>query len=268
MPSLLEQLPNEIVLHILQYLELHNLFESFSDLNCRFDQLLSVLILSVNINHTLSKASFDDYCRNIIPKYLTQIVSLKMSDRYGRLTQFHKLFQLDIFINIRSLILQDPTHDNLKLIMETLSKLIHIEQLEIASFGPDKLDLNSSSKTITEAIFNKKMTLKRVTLLFYSTILLDETTIQTCSIEYLNIYGCYIDEFVTLLKHLPKIKRLCVHISRRYNSDDTVNYEIYQNIGQYVPNLTHVEIDVSFIEFDKTEHLLKSIPQIKILTFS
>ncbi|CAF4578681.1 unnamed protein product, partial [Didymodactylos carnosus] len=136
MPSLLEQLPNEIVLDILQYLESLDLFESFNDLNWRFNQLLSVLMLSVRINDTLSKHLFDDYCINVIPKCLTQIVSLKISDRYGRLTQFHKLFQLDMFMNIRSLILQDPTHDNLKLIMKKLSKLIHIEQLEIASFGP------------------------------------------------------------------------------------------------------------------------------------
>ncbi|CAF1476789.1 unnamed protein product [Didymodactylos carnosus] len=268
MPSLLEQLPNEIVLDILQYLKSLDLFESFNDLNWRFNQLLSVLMLSVNISEALSKHLFDDYCINVIPKCLTQTVSLKISDRFGRLTQFHKLFQLDMFMNIRSLILQNPTHDNLKLIMKKLSKLIHIEQLQIASYGPNKLDLNSCSKTMTEVIFQKKTTLKRVTLSFYSSIILDQTTIQTCNIEYLNMYGCYIDEFVTLLKHLPKIKRVDIHVYNSQNSDDTTDYKIYQNIGQYVPNLTYVEIHVSHIEFDKTEQLLKSIPQLKILVFS
>ncbi|CAF1079647.1 unnamed protein product [Didymodactylos carnosus] len=258
MPSLLEQLPNEIVLDILQYLKSLDLFESFNDLNWRFNQLLSVLMLSVNISEALSKHLFDDYCINVIPKCLTQTVSLKISDRFGRLTQFHKLFQLDMFMNIRSLILQNPTHDNLKLIMKKLSKLIHIEQLQIASYGPNKLDLNSCSKTMTEVIFQKKTTLKRVTLSFYSSIILDQTTIQTCNIEYLNMYGCYIDEFVTLLKHLPKIKRVDIHVYNSQNSDDTTDYKIYQNIGQYVPNLTLYIADRIFTDVINIDSIIQS----------
>ncbi|CAF1624790.1 unnamed protein product, partial [Didymodactylos carnosus] len=268
MTSLLEHLPNEILLDIFQYLSPRILFQCIYNLNFRFNQLIHVLKVPIDIGNILSKRLFNQYCTCVIPKCLSQIISLKLSDTYDRITQFQKLFQIDLYINLRLLVMRDPTQDNLQLILEKLSKLKYLEQLQIISLGRDKLDLRQCSKILVESIFcNYEMIkLRLVKLAFYDSILLEG--IQISNIEYLNMSGCYINEFVILLKHLPKLKRLIIHVYNRRNFDDPIDYQIYENIGQYVPYLTNLELNVTHTQFDETEQLLKNIPQLKKLAFS
>ena len=57
----LEELPNELIIECLKYLNGFDIFYSFNQLNTRFQSLIRDLPLSINFCN-VNKVKFDDFC--------------------------------------------------------------------------------------------------------------------------------------------------------------------------------------------------------------
>ncbi|CAF1189159.1 unnamed protein product [Rotaria sordida] len=90
-----EDLSNEVIYEIFEYLNFFHIYEIFFNLNTRFRNLLISSTLPIKINlSSLSKSNFEYYYRNMIIPYQHQIQSLYLSN----------LFIVDLFLSSFSLI--------------------------------------------------------------------------------------------------------------------------------------------------------------------
>ncbi|CAF4429026.1 unnamed protein product, partial [Adineta steineri] len=78
-----ENLANELIYEIFDYLDLYDTYNAFSNLNLRYENLLekSILPLKINIS-TMSKSSFEYYFTNIIIPNQDRIISLHLSNLF------------------------------------------------------------------------------------------------------------------------------------------------------------------------------------------
>ncbi len=59
-----ELLPNELIIECLEYLDGFNIFDSFDQLNSRFDKLILTIRLHINCKY-IRKRKFDQFCTKI-----------------------------------------------------------------------------------------------------------------------------------------------------------------------------------------------------------
>ncbi|CAF1068694.1 unnamed protein product [Rotaria sp. Silwood1] len=113
-PSQLEILPNEILIHIFQYFDARDLFQTFYNLNFRFNRLLqslkylSLTMLKYNSNEIHDYNIFAPYIYTLVIDYAVDI-------------------DLNQFVNLHRLILLSPTSNQLKqIVFNNLSYLEHL----------------------------------------------------------------------------------------------------------------------------------------------
>lgn len=79
----LEYLPNELLFDIFEFLDSIELLRIFSNLNVRFNRLLSIYLNQNRINfRSISQINFDILCQNVFQSFTNQIHSLVLSDDY------------------------------------------------------------------------------------------------------------------------------------------------------------------------------------------
>ena len=77
----LEQLVNELLLKVFDYLNCLTIFRAFYGLNHRFNQLIVSQIPKYDLNFRLvSKRYFDLFCQQHLPLLMARIVSLHLSN--------------------------------------------------------------------------------------------------------------------------------------------------------------------------------------------
>ncbi len=119
---LLEDLSNELLIDMFQYLSPYDLHHSLYNLNSRFNAICKVQKLRLDLSE--SKHEFDYYYSNQQP-FASQIYSLKLDDNYDRLKIFNQYMNIEFFSNLRTLIIREPSSDNLGSKFY-LNKTIHI----------------------------------------------------------------------------------------------------------------------------------------------
>ena len=105
----LEDLSNELLIDIFQYVLLYDLHRGLYNLNRRLNAICEVQKLYVNIFG--SKHAFDYYCSHQQP-FASQIYSLTLYDYYDRLRIFCQYNNIELFINSRMLTIRTsaPQH--------------------------------------------------------------------------------------------------------------------------------------------------------------
>lgn len=178
--TVLEDLPGELFLCIFDHFWAHQLFFSFYGLNSRIDELLSRTQLHISADN--QDVIYQEH----------QVVSLTLTE---------SPISLDEFVNIRSLILVQ-------------SNLIHLDRL------PDRL-LRLSMRNISLSshelnlilnhpnLFNVQLNLqKRLNFSW----LIDEQTLVSNSIHYLAINYISLNDLISFLPYLPRLKSLYVSL--------------------------------------------------------
>ncbi|CAF4041485.1 unnamed protein product [Rotaria sordida] len=200
-----EHLPNELILDIFTYLCPDDLFISLFNPNIRLNTLIYVQPLSINLSNSLSKYLLDRYYQSVLFPARNQIHTLKLSDTYGRMTNFlenDNQIQIDfetrkfLLSQVKSLILCDPKKTSLNQILEYVSNIEHI----CISIGRQTQNVSIS---------------------------LTDMTLSTC----------YIEDLAQLLRRMPNIRKLHITCYNRRdsltNDDDNFDYSLIDGLEKF-----------------------------------
>ncbi|CAF3374801.1 unnamed protein product [Rotaria socialis] len=264
----IENLSNELFYDILEYLDGCTLYQAFSDLNHRFQQLLSSSLLRLKIQVHLSE-----------PNEITM-------NSYNKIILHNK--QQIFSISIWTLDKNNPMVSSFNID----SSFNRLESLEIGSIEPDLLLSILPKLALLPRLFSLKIdawpTLEDLSIFYQFIFSLPQlkcikymapdsddsnttmslpaaTKDQATSIEYFIIdHFCTYDQLSNLLSYTPNLRYLKYLNLYRNNSD-------VQSIKPAtLPYLTHLSINNYQMMFDEFEIFIKKFncSQLKILSFT
>ncbi|CAF4707771.1 unnamed protein product [Rotaria sp. Silwood1] len=257
-----EDIPNEIIYEIFEFLDVYHMYTAFFNLNIRFQNLFANSNLPIKINLSLtSRSTFEHQYKPIIMLNKHRISSLRLSN----------LFTIDmIFSPIR-----------------IVSKLIHLQTLHMNNIQSKCIEkllkylaslpcLSSLIILVVDCVENKNKLYRRIFRLpvlkyckitmtkFVESEPLSIAINKYSSIEHLVINnGCYLHELISLLSYVPQLRRLSL---RDLYGTFIKQTELHSIVFNY---LTHISINKTNMTFDEFELLIRNhFPQIQSLYFS
>ncbi|CAF1208316.1 unnamed protein product [Adineta ricciae] len=139
----LDRLPTELFYDVLKYFWAHEALHSFSNLNDRIDAILkSYPTYRINCR-SIRKSAFHHICEWISPE---QVISLILSDENDTPSQsklFLSYFQIEQFINLRSISLIEINYGSLREILPSLSQLKQLQAVSLDDFGGKEIRIDS-----------------------------------------------------------------------------------------------------------------------------
>ncbi|CAF3509317.1 unnamed protein product [Rotaria sp. Silwood1] len=252
-----EDLSNEILYEIFDFIDNYDIYEIFSNLNNRFNYLIihSCLPLKLNFSY-LSKTTFEYRCNTILIPNIHRIISLQFSNHL-LIDYFFTSYTLDSsFKRLEALILLNTKSDNLISILKTLNLLPCLYSLTITS-----IEKIQSPNDIFSLIIRLPV-LKYCKLSFelwnqYINLSLNNN--EYSPIKYLIIDTKYnLDQLNDFLIHIPNLNYLSCKIST-LNSKQ-INISIISN------NLIKLCLKLEDTSFDEFEYFISYFShQLKIL---
>ncbi|CAF1366204.1 unnamed protein product [Rotaria sp. Silwood1] len=254
-----QDIPNEIIYDIFEFLDVYHMYTAFFNLNIRFQNLLTDSNLPIKINLSLtSRSTFEHQYKHLIMLNKHRINSLRLSN----------LFTIDvIFSPIR-----------------IVSKLTRLQALHINNIQSEYVEkllkylvslscLSSLIIIVIDCVENKNQLYRRIFRLpvlkyckitmtkFVESEPLSIAINKYSSIEHLVINnGCYLHELISLLSYIPQLRRLSLRDLYGTFIEQTKSHSIVFNY------LTHISINKTNMTFDELELLIKNhFPQIQSL---
>ncbi|CAF1083596.1 unnamed protein product [Rotaria sordida] len=248
-----EDLSNDIIYEIFNFLDFRHAYDAFSNLNKRFQNFLTNLSLPVNIDmSSMSKLDFQSYYKQIIIPNIHRIKFLHLSNP----------FSIDIFlthncivsklIRLETLILYDIQSKDLENLLTCLISLPYLTSLVMSN-----IDEGRVTKNLYHEIFHLPM-LKYCKISFNNYLLMESSlhiSINECSpIEHLIINNDFnIHELSALLSYTPQLRRLSLSNLWQCSNEQIISCPIKLN------HLTHVSLNMNNITFDQFEILIKHL---------
>ncbi|CAF0958335.1 unnamed protein product [Adineta steineri] len=262
----MENLSNEIYYEIFDYLDGCDIYQSFSNLNHRFQQLL-------NSSSLLYKLKFhfetDDLFmgKHQYIKYLNrnQILSLNLSSKIHYIDKFFSSFNINsLFYQLRSISLEKVKSETLVILLKDFIHLPSLTSLNIQSYD-ELLDLSQIYLLIFSLSKLKYLTISSnefkdsLELPAYST----ENHHEMSSIEHLNIdHHVTFKELSTIISYLPKLYDL--EFVHEIEDDSTVKLITYDELSK----LTKISMTISDLNFNEMYIFLTKLPStLKIFKF-
>jgi hypothetical protein len=245
----IENLSNELLYEIFDYLDCCDIFDGFSNLNTRFQEFLNNSSFLFKIyRFSTRERTFKRYCKQVILPNKYRIISLNLYDQ-TLINLFCTLCNIDLSFNrLESLVLNGIKLDQLLPLLIDSMDLPRLVSLNIRLIG-DYEDLDHIYQLIFKLPSLKYMKFslvidKRIDLLPIAT----HDRIST--IEHLNInHGCTLDELNDILSYTPQLHRLtCKRLS---DSESTFTSKLF--------NLTYISINNCDFNFDEFEIFIKQI---------
>ncbi|CAF0990564.1 unnamed protein product [Rotaria sordida] len=271
--SILEFLPDEILLDIISFLKPYDIYHSLYNLNNRFNSIINdfQLSLHLDISH-ISKYEFN-YCLSSIlplPSVLLRLHSLHISndETYGAIALFIRQYPCLNIPSLRSLSLTDATISQIKFLFQKLS--IKLEHISIVTNRT--IDMND--KRLLCQLLLKHKTLRSCRLSLCDGVDCDETILNNSinnQLENIIIDLSYFQNILTLLSYIPNVKQLTININQQkyYNQDyDAAAFDIFRLC---IPTqLTYFNLNLRFsnVEFEHIEQLLNCLVNLKHLCCS
>ncbi|CAF0894955.1 unnamed protein product [Adineta steineri] len=265
-----EDLSNEILLEIFDYVDGCGIYKSFHNLNSRFQQCLissSVLFKIKLCSETIS--NFEECCETVIIPNQHHVLSLDIKDGIFVNNFFKYCIVNASFHNLQSIILRDI------LIELVVVPLFHLRLL------PNLLSLT----LICQLLFPKDISniyrlIFSLPTLKYNKISLEELNYEYDDINEINIslpvgipnqqfstieyfvinHECAFDELIFILCHTPQLRHLiCGNL-----------LQTEQNVeDEQIPTLSylkHIRIDCCYLDFNDFERFIKKVsPQLQRL---
>ncbi|CAF1002696.1 unnamed protein product [Adineta steineri] len=254
--SLIENLSNEIFYEIFEYLDGSEIYQAFSNLNHRFQQLINCSSLLFKFNH--DSLILDNTYKQFLLNHKHQIISFYMPNN-----DFFSSFSIDSsFYQLQSLSIYEISSSVLISLLVNLSSLPRLVSLTI--------DAQDSLKDFTE-VYRLIFILPKLKYIKctgdeddISISLPIATNEQLSAIEYFIInHHCAFDTLCTLISYTPQ---LC-HLSLLYLSDCDSDNEIILSV--ILPNLTYLSIESCNVTFENLEALIiESECNLKVLHVS
>src|SRR5271163_4701552 len=118
-----EDLPNEVMYEIFDYLDTGHALDAFYQLNHRFQCLFTHSLLPLKIDFSLiSKSKFGYYSKYILPSYTHRIISFRFSHQLS-MNLFHRFFSFKAFHRLQSITFHKITANELLLFLHDLTSL-------------------------------------------------------------------------------------------------------------------------------------------------
>lgn len=255
----LEDLPNEVIYDIFDYLNYFHVYETFSTLNIRFRHLLSHSRLPIKIDlSSLSESAWKRYNADIFENNLERISSFRIIDLYMYDLAFSSIHKLLPFNRLKCLILNNIESNCLENFLSQLSSLTSLASLAIAT-----IDHDSNRAHIYREVFRLR-TLKycKLSLSAWKASESLSMCVDECSsIEYLIITNSvYLHELDGLLSYVPQLRRLSLNLSTDNRRPRT------QRCPHVYYQLTYLSIRLGALIFDRLEEIIRELfPMTEVL---
>ncbi|CAF5061595.1 unnamed protein product [Rotaria sp. Silwood1] len=259
----IENLSNEFFVELFDYLDGIDIYNAFSNLNHRFQQLL-------NSSFLLFKIKIDSPSDELYTKIYEQLILLNKRQIYSfylcissHNEQFFSSFSIDSSLDhLESLILSEIEST---ILIQLLSKLTYLSRLFSLT-----IDMLYDSIQLTD-IYQLIFALPKLKYLKFST---EDSDInislpfslknQFSTIEYLIInHSCTFNELSAILSYTPQLSRL----NFAHTND---NNSIITNILPIrLSNLSYISLNVHYIKFDEFIIFIKNLDcKLQILHFT
>ncbi|CAF3896513.1 unnamed protein product [Rotaria sp. Silwood1] len=249
-----EDLANELIYEIFNYLDSWEIYKTFVQLNIRFQYLFNSQIFRLKINlPSLPKRNFVLRCEKLVKPNMNKIVSLSLSNHCA-IDLFFDMFSIHSFIHLETLILDHITSYNL--LIQLLNSLLLLPRLftlsiTLSLYYPDE-------NPILQCIFRLPI-IKYCKLTFYGDLnnkclpCNHDQKYQCQTLKYLIIDGdLCLNQLTPILTYTPQL----IYLSCRfrlgfdYKTDEPISMPSY---------LTYVILTFNDVSFDEIEEFLSKI---------
>ena len=239
-----EDLSNEIVYEIFDYLDIYHVYGSFHDLNIRYEKVVKCSNLPIHISTSfLSKSNFDVHLSDFVLPNVERIHSVRLSNWLMFKEMFSSSVTIERFVELRTVIVENfsPLDDLNRLqSLPNLSSLI-VNQSNCQRFST----INCHSILSLPNLKYCKVSLESAFVSFES------QSNQSSDIEHLVISGEFnFDELPDLLSCLPNVRRLSIdklHSSHYYGG------KVFSPVSN---KLRHLSLRLIKIGFSRLESFL------------
>ncbi len=259
--SCLEDLSNELIYDIFEFLDYFHVYEAFFNMNIRFRSLLTNSNLPISISlSSMSKSTFKRYNADIIEINIDRITTFRISDGVMYDVALSLISNILNFRRIETLVLDNIETQYLKNLLDQMSSLSSLSSLTISTADDVK-----DKSTIYHQIFQLS-TLKYCKLSLEgrnTDWTLPINTGQYSPIEHLIIKTrnyIYLRQLDNLLTYVPQLRRLAVSSLSEGSHQQT-------EISPHLPNqLTHLSLNGQSLNFNQFEKRIMNIfPSIQVL---
>jgi hypothetical protein len=247
-----EDLSNDIIYEIFDFLDFRHAYDAFSDVNKRFQNLLTNLTLPIHIDmSSMSKSDFQKYYKQIIIPDTHRIKSLHLSNPFSVNTFLTHNGIVSKLIRLETLVLHDIHSKDLLNLLTYLISLPCLSSLVISN-----IDEGTTTQNLHHEIFRLPM-LKYCKISFNEHLTGPSLPIainEHSPIEHLIINNRFaVHELMAVLSYTPQLRRLSLGGLWHYL------YEQITLCSIKLDHLTHASLNISGISFDVFEILTKHL---------
>lgn len=204
-----ESLPNEIIYVLFEYLPIHDIFGSLSQLNSRYDTLIAQYVHFVIDFRSVRKYIYDEALSQIIP---SQTQSLYLSNKrptYGQIDHFFNRFSLESFgLRLCSLSLKSCSSQTLKCVIDAIPSLKILARFVFEGSASVEYDHNIRQSLVLA--LTKLPLLERCTIKIYNEELTfdQDPEIVFPSLKYLFLRLSSLNQVVHVCRQAPQLTHL------------------------------------------------------------
>jgi hypothetical protein len=252
----IENLSNEVFYEIFDYLDGRDIYDAFSNLNSRIQQLITSpsLILKIEFFRS-SHPDMKHRCEYVIIPNKHRIISLLIWDQV-LIDQFFIHCIIDeTFIRLESICLCEVSINKLIIILFYLKSLPRLFALTIFLHNDDSyIDLSDIYRMILclpSLKYNKLFRAEECEVNVLVPFAINE---RFSNIEYLHMnHRCNLNEIISILYHTPRLHHLIC--GELFGPDDNIENEVLLTL----PNLTNIKIYDCYMKFNEFEKFSKKI---------
>ena len=273
-PPRFEDLSNELLHQIFDFLDFSHTYQAFSPLNARFQCLFTRSNLPIKMNlsiFAMSKSTFQHFCEDMIIPHQNQITSLDIENVIC--FDFSPNLILPNFTRLETLRLQYVTDVYLGSILKDLMSLTNLSSLSIVlAYQSDLKDFFGQILRLPVLKYFKVSTRSDC---YYPLDQLPFANNKYSFIEHLILdLQINVDNLDALLSYVPHLHRLSTRLSG-YSFSSSLRNAVFQQ-GRYQrkyvhlasTNLTHAKFKFDSINFDDFEIFITNyFPKLQVLRF-
>jgi hypothetical protein len=253
--SCLENLSNELFYEIFEYLDDYDVYNVFSNLNIRFQNMVLYSSMPIKINLCAKSESTLEYrCRHFIIPNKHRILSLHLRDE-SLINQFYKHCLIDSSFNrLESIVLSGLTDHQLLRMLFYLNSLPRLLSLTIQMEEDYYYNLDDIYRLIFSLPSLRYNKLSLSSCDDVDIALPNIINEKVCFITHLVIdYLCTINQLISLLSHTPQLCHLTCE--RLIESDEDIKKDLPITLSR----LTYFSVGECQVEFDEFELFIKKI---------
>jgi len=255
----LDNLPTELLYHLVDYLDLITILYSFRYVCKRFQTIVNSFDGYKLDLRSISRADFQKLCHCLSCEKISSISLSNDNHTPKQISNFLSYFSFNQFTRLQSLSLFQINEDNLFTILIHIprdllhSLTIHIDYPKIHSHTIAVL-LSSTITNLNLIYLNLNFSYRKLDNMSYSPLPL--------TLKSLHLQHCSFQEYCIILRHTIHLQEFTLIECTMYNSDGTI-YQPDENI--YSRKLTTFSFGACFIRLKELFLLLSCTPMLKYL---